>query len=54
MTSENYPLGPAVGAWNDANRNERVFRFMVEFGPESVPEPPALGLLCVGLFALGM
>lgn len=54
VTWENYPLGPAGGAWNDAYSEERVFRFMVEFQPAAVPEPPVLGLLCAGLIALSL
>jgi len=51
VTWENYPSGPLGGAWNDAAEGERVFRFMVEFEPHAVPEPPVIGLLAAGLAA---
>ena len=33
VTWSNYPFGPAGGAWNDVDENERVWQLLVEFDP---------------------
>jgi len=53
VTWANYPNGPLGGAWNDAAAGERVFRFIVEFEPQTIPEPTTAVLFGLGLAGLG-
>ena len=53
VTWANYPNGPFGGAWNDAAAGERVFRFIVEFEPQTIPEPTTAVLFGLGLAGLG-